>query len=593
MQYCHVCKQDSEESTVIETLKCSHQIQICLDCIGEPIGPCPSCVPPSKKSTPPKVKSESLKCCEDCKEYFEEKEMIKQTCKNLDLYHCVKCMEKRVSVLMKEKICHICHVNLDDIELIYYKKELKCNQHTTQICGKCTVLLENDFKLGCYKCNLDLNRMVQNPKLKACILCMKLIKGNISIGPLACDSLKKHKFPICTDCVSCMKTPSLICRYCVVKKEKYFTFAQPLENNIFNSGVLSLKISLNHVNQQRLFQDPENTTREVSFILKPFLFESELTINENLFDYAANFLPGMSVIHKDTKHLFTGGFNPYTGTSSFNCFLAKYELDGRFKNFKLLPCSTLIKRRHGHCSFYSQELAKGWVFGGVCIANKNEMEFLTSVESFQFNDLDMKLEDSWEGMNWKTEKKLKLKCARTGATLYNIGHQVYLIGGYSDVGKPERSIEVLDLIKNKSRVLDSGIPSDLSTEVLLIELSDKNLLLITKDRHTFQIDLENDILLGKDQFKLEGLESWNKPHKFYSAKVNEKVLIWGGSVFYKDSTENPINGFKYGVLDEDNKKICFNNVFGGIKNLDLEYFSNAFGDIYEGKVFEFQKRNIN
>ena len=593
MQYCQICKQDSEESMLIETLPCTHKISICLECIGETPDRCPECNPPPPPKKPAKIKSKTSKSCEDCNIFKEPEEMLIQTCKKTKLFYCLPCMNKKVDFLIEEKICHICHVNLNDIELIYYKKALKCGQHSTQICGKCTVILENDFLLGCYKCNLDFTRIIKNPKLKPCILCLKLIKGNMSIGPLACDSLKKHKFPICTDCVICMKSSSLICRYCVVKKEKHFTFAQPLKNNIFNSGLLSLKISLNELGQQLLFQDPENASQETSFILKPFLFESELIMGEGIFDYAANFLPGMSVVAQGTKHLFTGGLHPISGTSSFNCSLVKYEMDGRFKNFKLLPCSSLVKRRHGHCSYYCEKQMKGWVFGGVCVANPNEMEFLSSIESFQCNDMDMKLDDSWEGMNWKTEKKLKMKVARTGASLYNSGNKVYLVGGYSDIAKPERSIEMIDLVKGKSSLLNSGIPNDLSSEVLLIELSNQNLLVISKDLHTFQIDFENDILLGKDQYRLEGLKSWVKPHKMYSTKIKDKILLWGGSVFYKEPRENAINGFKCGILDEDKKIIVFTDVFGGIKDLDLEVFSNVFGDIYQGMAFEFQKRNVN
>ena len=440
---------------------------------------------------------------------------------------------------------------------------------------------------------MDLGRLIREPKLEACILCLKSVKGNISIGPMACDSLKKHKFPVCTDCISCLKTPRLICRYCVVKQDKYFTFGQPLNNNIFNNGILSLKISLNHLDQQRLFPDPENSAREASFILKPFLFESDMDLSEGLFEYAEHFLPGMSVIVQDTKHLFTGGFNPETGTSTLGCHLVKYELDGRFKNFKILCGSSLVKRRHGHCSFYSPEQGKGWVFGGVSVPNPGEMEFLTSVESFLLDDMDMKLDDSWDGMDWRTEKKLQLKIPRTGASLFSSGQKVFLVGGYSDIGRPEPSIEVFDLLNLKSTVLQLGIPADLSTEVHLIELSNQSVLAITKDRRTFEIDFKENIILGKDQFLLEGLESWTKPHKFYSARVRDKTIVWGGSVFYKESEPSPENGFKYGVLDEEKKVIRFFDVFGGIKDLDIEVFSNVFGDIYEGQEFNFQKRNVN
>ena len=594
MQYCQVCKQDSEESMMVETLPCNHQITVCLDCIGESVGACPQCAPPvtSKPAVAEKTPVNG-KPCEDCSKIFDEKQLLRQDCKDVCLFYCVDCIKKKLDVLLNKTICHICHVNLEDINLIYYKKKLKCEKHTTQICGKCTVLLGGDFRLGCYQCNLDLDRMIQNPKLRTCILCLKLTKGNMSIGPLACDSLKKHKFPICTDCVVSLKTANLICRYCVVKKEKFFTFAQPLRNNIFNRGILSLKISLNEIGQQRLFQDPHNTSRETSFILRPFLFESEYTLNEGVFDYDQTFFPGMSVIAAGTKHLFTGGLNPSSSTSSSNCFITTYELDGRFKNFKMMSCSSLNKRRHGHASHYCPTQRKGWVFGGVCVAVPGKMEFLTSVESFQFDDMDAKLEDSWEAMNWKIEKKLKLRVSRTGAALYSKNNLVYLVGGFSDVGKPEYSIEVVDLRQSKTKLLKSGIPLDLCTEVHLVELSDQSLLAITKDLKTFQIDLENDILLGKDQFKLKGLDSWKKPQKLYSTKIKDKVLFWGGSVYYKETKKNPINGFKYGILDEENLVISFKDVFGGVKDLDLEVFPNHFGEIYHGEVFEFKQSFVN
>ena len=522
-------------------------------------------------------------------DYFTEK------CEKIELRTCKPCMKEKSSKLREDKVCFVCHVDLDESRTLCYSRKLSCGQHETQLCSYCIGMLKNFKRFGCYECDLDWDRLCENPKLKPCLLCLKLTKGNMSVGPLACDSLKKHKFAICTDCVEDLESPGLLCRYCAMKGGGYFGFQQPLRNFVFNSGVVCLKIVHHNLKQQRLFVDPQNADYVSSFTLRPFLFESDLSLDNPQHDYGAHFRPGAATFRRKNTQLITGGLDPVSMTSSNDTLLVRYSLKDRVSNFRVMPSSPLMTKRHGHVSHFSENTGKGWVFGGVSSLRPKRVTFLSSIESFELDLQDFPFEDELSLISWKREGKFGLSHARGDMTSYLEDHILYLFGGWMGPSQPDFSIDRLDLIGSESSLLKARIPLSLGPHVVPLRLSPHRVLLLSGNGANLEIDLAADSVIEENGFKVSGLESWTRSHRLQQIQMKNKILVFGGSVFFKDQQPGKVhkNGFKVGLLNIQEAEIVFEDVLGGVRDLDSDVVRNPLAAVFKGAPFGFESQSHN
>ena len=54
MDFCFICKMDSDETMFSHTLKCGHQIDYCMDCDVHSLQSCPKCDADKPRQTTPK-----------------------------------------------------------------------------------------------------------------------------------------------------------------------------------------------------------------------------------------------------------------------------------------------------------------------------------------------------------------------------------------------------------------------------------------------------------------------------------------------------------------------------------------------------------
>lgn len=541
----------------------------------------------SRNSAPPENKN----ACNSCGIDDSKISYYTQKCRNITLRTCKPCMKEKSIKVSKEKVCYVCHVDLEESSMLSYTRKLSCGEeHEMLLCSYCIGMLKNFKRFGCLVCDIDWEKLCSNPRLKPCLLCLKLTKGNMSVGPLACDSLKKHKFAICTDCVMELESPGLICRYCAVKGGGYYGFQQPLRNFVFNSGVLCLKIVCHNLTQQRLFADPENADFVSRFTLRPFLFESDLSLDNPQHDYGAHFRPGAATFCRKDTQLVTGGLDPVKMTSSNECLLVRYSLKDRVSNFTVMPSSPLTSKRHGHVSFFSENSGKGWVFGGVSTLKPKRSTFLSSIESFKLDPEDYPFEDELTMISWSRENKFNLSHGRADMTSYVEDHIMYLFGGSKGIGESDNSIDRLDLLAKTSSLLTTRIPDEFGPHVTPLRLSPHRVLLLSGDGQNLEVDLASDQIISKNSYQIYGLENWSEKFKLQQAIVKNKTLIFGGKIFYKDERRKKDynDGFKVGVLDIENKEIRFEDVLGGIKDLDMDIVENSLANVFQGEMFSFR-----
>ena len=570
---CYSCKKSVDDQPMTMNFSCGCEKAFHLDCLpNSTTGKCSDC-----------SSVDACKCfkCEkniDSSKKGSYQRIEFKTCKAekhfIDI--CVECIGKNYEVLVSKEdhMCFLCHAQLKENKYLYYTEKLKCKDgHEINLCGSCKdIFTKVDVK--CPVCT--------PPKIgeKHCLFCYGPCEIDMYVMPIQCNN-KNHQFRVCLDCISCLNQPRFACRLCQNKKEKNYAILKTIENDENKIGLIGIKLALNEINKNSIEYDHFICPTCEPISIKPGFIECQ-SLEEEIpvwMDIQA------SVANCGNYFILSGGYNLEFNTSVKTSLMIKFNKDGRFRNYtaEYIGCM-MNKGRHSHGSYFSEKDNSVYIFGGCNKQSKDEVEYLDTIEIMILGDTtNMALADNfreWQKINFK------LKKARASFSFVEVSGLVYIFGGFEGVGKVAKSVEIVDFIKSKSKLVDLK-SSDFSIPINPVLKKDGSKIILyggyngqRKNDQVFEFDVETEKVrkLGELCVTVSG--------KQRKMEIDNQMLVFGGNLFGKTGLSQD-NHFRYmnikdGKVDE---QVTVEEMVNGFnKNSHFDVLLDQF----EGVEFEFK-----
>lgn len=566
---CGECQVKLEKGNYYQTqYQCGHEINCCIDCAGinDTELKCPQCRVFTK--------------CESCKKKINAenptsfKRVNFQTCQTKDhsINICKECYQGSYKKLVNEQeiqFCYLCTTDIDQSNLIYTEQTLNCKkQHKVKLCSKCFQIFKKIEK-RCPVCEpFDIAGDL-------CVACYRVTNEKITLLPIWCNSTS-HKFSICLDCASSIDKPHLVCRLCHSKDQTHYVFMQSVENEQNQKFVPVIKFMSNKYK--------ENSIEIDKFICpkcEPVSASLNLIADDNTdFNHDSWFYLFSSVTRFGDNFMVSGGIKTDTGFTTNECSIVKFLQDGRNFFFKKDTYRIeLNKGRHAHGSFYYEKEQTVYVIGGAQKIKEKEINYLDSIENFSILDSSIHFDGQGE---WQMSE-FKLKKARCSFAQVQIGSLLIIFGGFSDIGKIEDSLEIIDF-ENKTVTLVQ-LEKGYLTPVypVLLPHSKTEIQVIGGFTKNGNQNQESHIVnFKKGSVSKSAVKGFPVSDKLHVVRAFDDVFIFGGSCF---DTSKSKHSAKFLSLKNGNEKL----ISGGYKNMNqtsIDAIKNIL-DCFGSEQFDF------
>lgn len=559
---CHFCGGEKEYRQACE--KCAELVALCGKCCGKAIKSCGACG--------------ELKCFRCLRGVSADPAQHVTTsfrncrAKTHSYTECAECRDACLAKLIvsgEERHCFICLQELKRRGILYFNEKLGCaGAHEAVFCAPCHQIFRR-VDTGCPVC-------APPPRnTRVCVVCMKREASGVSVLPMFCVEMS-HKIPICMVCCGKMEKAVFPCRYCVNKEEQNVVFFRKYFDLNKRESLLACRLLSNKLRRDNLAVDPFCCPQCDELSASPFLLGPTPELEES---GSEAFLYCAAVCGSGSRAVLSGGFDTADYRSSADCWLVRFQLDGRFREYSVQSLPALGRRRHAHSAFYRAEETRLYVLGGVCKEGLEKMEYLDSVESLEL-DLHNATEEDLDASSW-TRCEFKLAKPRAHFSVHPHKGKLYLFGGVRGEGQALKSIEVVDFARGSSNELifrnEQLLPA---LQPALAQLDSNRILLFGSGKEAaggkaleFDFEASAVSLRGDKKYSVGG-----EP-RVYLARAFDRLVAMSGTNFGKCiSKSNLDRHLKFRILGENHTETPANSKLENWESGMLTYENQALFD---------------